>query len=193
VTRFPALGRLVLTRFRWVVRVRRFPGRRDSPSSSPASGSSTPGRQAAVHRHRPDDPRAAQLGDGPCPEADHVPGGASRDGSAMAPAARRPPLDRTTHRATPGRPPIDPELRALTTRLARENPFWGYRRVHGELTRLGYSLAPSTVWKIRRRSGRRSTSNRRAHRPSAGSSSREPNRRGRSVREGRWRGRRWRR
>ena len=32
--------------------------------------------------------------------------------------------------------------------MARDNPAWGYRRIHGELTGLGYTLAPSTVWKI---------------------------------------------
>lgn len=32
--------------------------------------------------------------------------------------------------------------------MARENPTWGYRRVHGELTRLGHTVAASTVWKI---------------------------------------------
>jgi putative transposase len=37
-----------------------------------------------------------------------------------------------------GRPPVATELRALVLRLARENPTWGYRRVHGELCRLGY-------------------------------------------------------
>lgn len=52
--------------------------------------------------------------------------------------------------ATPGRPPIDPELRRLAIRLARENPTWGYRRVRGELGRLGHTLAASTVWKILR-------------------------------------------
>jgi hypothetical protein len=38
-----------------------------------------------------------------------------------------------------------PELRDLVLRLARENPIWGYRRVHGELCRLGYKLGASTV------------------------------------------------
>jgi putative transposase len=33
-------------------------------------------------------------------------------------------------------------------RLVRENPSWGYRRVHGELAALGISVAPSTVWEI---------------------------------------------
>jgi hypothetical protein len=34
---------------------------------------------------------------------------------------------------------------ALVLRLARENPSWGYRRLHGELLVLGVKLAPSTV------------------------------------------------
>jgi hypothetical protein len=34
--------------------------------------------------------------------------------------------------------------------LAGENPAWGYRRVHGELTRLGYRFSPATVWRILR-------------------------------------------
>ena len=47
-----------------------------------------------------------------------------------------------------GRPPIDPHLRRLTIRIAHENTNWGYRRIHGELHRLGHSIAASTVWKI---------------------------------------------
>ena len=53
----------------------------------------------------------------------------------------------------PGRPPVDPELRRLIIRLARENPTWGYRRIHGELHRLGHALPASTVWKILRAAG----------------------------------------
>jgi putative transposase len=32
--------------------------------------------------------------------------------------------------------------------MAYDNPGWGYRRIHGELTGLGYTLAPSTAWKV---------------------------------------------
>ncbi|MDQ3765085.1 MAG: hypothetical protein M3460_27350 [Actinomycetota bacterium] len=46
-----------------------------------------------------------------------------------------------------------PELRRLVLRLASENASWGYRRIHGELTSLGYQLAPSTVWLILKRAG----------------------------------------
>ena len=35
-------------------------------------------------------------------------------------------------------------------RLAGENPAWGYRRVHGELTRLGYRISEAAVRRILR-------------------------------------------
>jgi len=54
---------------------------------------------------------------------------------------------------TRGRPPIDPQSRQLIIRIAAENPTWGYRRVHGELQRLGRTIAASTIWKILRTAG----------------------------------------
>jgi hypothetical protein len=38
-------------------------------------------------------------------------------------------------------------------RLARENPTWGYRRIHGELCRLSYWIGASTAWTILQRAG----------------------------------------
>jgi transposase InsO family protein len=43
---------------------------------------------------------------------------------------------------------VTADLRALVLRLAKENPAWGYRRIHGELCRLGSRIGASTVWAI---------------------------------------------
>ena len=54
----------------------------------------------------------------------------------------------TSSRRKPGRPPTVRSIARLAVRLATENPSWGYRRIHGELTKLGLTVAPSTVWEI---------------------------------------------
>jgi putative transposase len=53
----------------------------------------------------------------------------------------------------PGRPPTAPPIRDLVLKMARENPRWGYRRIHGELVGLGHTVAASTVWKIMKDAG----------------------------------------
>jgi HTH-like domain len=55
-----------------------------------------------------------------------------------------------TYPNRPGQPRISQEIRELTLRLAGENPAWGYRRVHGELSRLGYQVSDTTVRRIMR-------------------------------------------
>ena len=46
-----------------------------------------------------------------------------------------------------GRPPIEAELRALIRQISTENLLWGAPRIHGELLKLGFSVAQSTVAK----------------------------------------------
>jgi hypothetical protein len=46
-----------------------------------------------------------------------------------------------------GRPRIESELRTLIRQMSSENQFWGAPRIHGELLKLGFSVAQSTVAK----------------------------------------------
>jgi len=59
----------------------------------------------------------------------------------------------TTPGRPPGRPSIPPELQRLILRMASENPTWGHPAIHGELVRLGFTVAPSTVWLLLDRAG----------------------------------------
>jgi putative transposase len=59
---------------------------------------------------------------------------------------------RSMHGKT-GRPATRANIRGLVLRLARENPEWGYRRIHGELAGLGVRVAASTVWEILKNAG----------------------------------------
>src|SRR3984893_14680673 len=45
------------------------------------------------------------------------------------------------------RPQIDTELRVLIRRMSVENPLWGAPRIHGELLKLGFEVAQSSVAK----------------------------------------------
>jgi hypothetical protein len=53
----------------------------------------------------------------------------------------------------PGRPRVRRELRDLIRRMSQENPLWGAPRIHGELLKIGFEIAESTVtrYMIRRR------------------------------------------
>jgi transposase len=54
----------------------------------------------------------------------------------------------TYSQTRPGRPPLQPSLRTLILRLARENPHWGYKRIVGELKGLGMSVSATSVRKV---------------------------------------------
>ena len=52
-----------------------------------------------------------------------------------------------------GRPAVPAEVEALVVRLVRENASWGYRRIQGELIKLGHCLSHTTVCAILQRHG----------------------------------------
>ena len=53
----------------------------------------------------------------------------------------------------PSRPAIPKGTTAVVLRSAKENPQWGYRRIHGELATMGIVIAASGVWAILKRHG----------------------------------------
>jgi len=50
-------------------------------------------------------------------------------------------------RGQPGRPRVSRELSELIQQMSNDNPLWGAPRIHGELLKLGFELAESTVSK----------------------------------------------
>lgn len=52
-----------------------------------------------------------------------------------------------------GRPPLPDYVRELILKIAKENPRWGYRRVHGELARLGIKVSATAIRNLLRTNG----------------------------------------
>ena len=52
-----------------------------------------------------------------------------------------------------GPPPVSEEVQQLVVRLARENPLWGYQRIHGKLLRLGCRVSASSIRRVLRAHG----------------------------------------
>jgi len=50
-------------------------------------------------------------------------------------------------RSLGGRPQVEADLRALIRRISADNPLWGAPRIHGELLKLGFEVAQSSVAK----------------------------------------------
>jgi hypothetical protein len=48
-------------------------------------------------------------------------------------------------RSLGGRPQVEADLRALIRRMSVDNPLWGAPRIHGELLKLGFEVAQSSV------------------------------------------------
>jgi putative transposase len=60
---------------------------------------------------------------------------------------------RTRPHRRPGRPALDPEIRRLILRLARENPRWGYMRIKGELQGLDIHVSATAIAMLLRSHG----------------------------------------
>jgi putative transposase len=52
-----------------------------------------------------------------------------------------------------GRPPLDLQIVDLILWLARDNPRWGYRRIQGELQKLGFSVSATSIRTVLTRDG----------------------------------------
>ena len=61
--------------------------------------------------------------------------------------------DSSTKRGKGGRPRVDEEVEKLVLRMVEENPTWGYDRVAGALSNLGYDLSDQTVGNSLKRHG----------------------------------------
>jgi putative transposase len=58
------------------------------------------------------------------------------------------PEQRSNSRRAAGRPRIDQEVAGLVLRMARENESWGYKRIQGQLSNVGFRIGKSSVANI---------------------------------------------
>ena len=62
-------------------------------------------------------------------------------------------FDGSKNRRKHGRPLVSPEIEELVTRMARDNPSWGYDRIAGAVRNLGHKVSDQTVGNVLKRNG----------------------------------------
>ena len=62
-------------------------------------------------------------------------------------------FDGSKNRTYPGRPKIDSEIEMLILQMALQNPSWGYDRIVGALSNIGYDITDTTVGNVLKRNG----------------------------------------
>jgi len=62
-------------------------------------------------------------------------------------------FDGSKYRKNVGRPRIDHELEALIIQFVEENPSWGYDRIVGALSNIGYKVSDQTIGNVLKRNG----------------------------------------
>ena len=76
----------------------------------------------------------------------------SRDAAQVAPSSGHTPGGEMGSRSR-GRPPLPCEVKKLIVRLANDNPRWGYKRIRGELLKLGHDVSAMIIRNVLRRHG----------------------------------------
>src|SRR5271165_1375466 len=81
----------------------------------------------------------------PAGKAASAPARHPRHRPALAPPPGHPPVD-LPHRT--GGPPVGAGIAALIERIVTENNSWGYKRIQGELLKVGHRVSASTIRRV---------------------------------------------